>query len=257
MKLAAEREMSIAMKAPTASAMNREALTRITREARPYGRYDRERQQESQEYGRYGRHTYDDLRYGRADHEDFPRSQDRYRASERDYDYDRNDYRPERREYDEPYSRQSLSSRYDYQQDFDSRGEGYATGRDWRGREANYLRCSDIMTKDVTICSPQTMLREVADKMQDDNVGSIPVVDNGRLVGIVTDRDIVCRVIAEGHDTRTTPASAAMSEDLVTCTPDESVIDAIRKMGEHQIRRIPVCDINGGSRHHCDGRHRS
>ena len=210
-----------------------------------YGRYDRERQQESQEQGRYGRHTYDDLRYGRADHEDFPRSQDRYRASERGYDYDRNDYRTERREYDEPYSRQSLSGRYDYQQDFDSRGEGYATGRDWRGREANYLRCSDIMTKDVTICSPQTMLREVADKMQDDNVGSIPVVDGGRLVGIVTDRDIVCRVIAEGLETRTTPASAAMSEDLVTCTPDESVIDAIRKMGEHQIRRIPVCDING------------
>jgi CBS domain-containing protein len=205
-----------------------------TRGAGRYGRYDRERQPESQEYGR---HTYEDLRYGRADHEDFPRSQDRYRTSERGYDSDRNDYRTERREYDEPYSRQSLSGRYDNQQDFDSRNR--------RGREANYLRCSDIMSRDVTICSPQTMLREVADKMQDDNVGSIPVVDNGRLVGIVTDRDIVCRVIAEGHDTRTTPASAAMSEDLVTCTPDESVIDAIRKMGEHQIRRIPVCDING------------
>ena len=219
------------------------------------GRYDRERQSESHEYGRYGRHNYDDLRYGRADHEDFPRSEDRYRqdtyrqepyrTGERGPDYGRSDYRSERREYDEPYSRQSPGGRYDYQEDFDSRGEGYAAGRDSRGREANYLRCSDIMTKDVTICSPQTVLREVADKMQDDNVGSIPVVDNGRLVGIVTDRDIVCRVIAEGHDTRATPASAAMSEDLVTCTPDESVIDAIRKMGEHQIRRIPVCDMNG------------
>lgn len=211
------------------------------------GRYDRERQSEAQEYGRYGRHNYDDLRSGRADHEDFPRSQGRYRANERgyDYDYDRADYKQERRAYDEPYSRESLSGRHDYQQDFDSRGEGYETRRDWRGREANYLRCSDIMTKDVTICSPQTMLREVADKMQDDNVGSIPVIDNGRLIGIVTDRDIVCRVLAEGRDTRTTPASEAMSEDLVTCTPDESVIDAIRKMGENQIRRIPVCDING------------
>ncbi|MGA9770946.1 MAG: CBS domain-containing protein [Blastocatellia bacterium] len=208
-----------------------------------FGRYDRANQAESQEYGRnqeYGRHTYDDLRYGRADHEDFPRSQGRYRADERGYDYERNDYRQERNPYDEPYSRQSVNDRYDYQ-DFDARD----TQRDWRGREANYLRCSDIMTKDVTICSPQTVLREVADKMQDDNVGSIPVVDGGRLVGIVTDRDIVCRVIADGHDTRTTPVSAAMSEDLVTCTPDESVIDAIRKMGEHQIRRIPVCDING------------
>ena len=220
---------------------SRGAYPDYTRGAGRYSRYDRERQPESQEYERYGRHTYEDLRYGRADHEDFPRSQGRYRAGERGSDYDRADYRTERGEYDEPYSRQSLSGRYDNQQDFDSRGEGY----NWRGREANYLRCSDIMTKDVTICSPQTMLREVADKMQDDNVGSIPVVDGGRLVGIVTDRDIVCRVIAEGQETRATPASAAMSEDLVTCTPDESVIDAIRKMGEHQIRRIPVCDING------------
>jgi CBS domain-containing protein len=216
-----------------------------TRGAGRQGRYDRENQFELQDYERSGRHTYDDLRYNRADHEDFPRSQGRYRANERGHDQDRPDYRQERREYDEPNSRQSLSGRYDYQQDFDSRGEGYETQRDWRGREANQLRCRDIMTKDVTICSPQTMLREVADKMQDDNVGSIPVVDNGRLVGIVTDRDIVCRVIADGHDTRTTPASAAMSEDLVTCTPDESLVDTIRKMGEHQIRRIPVCDING------------
>lgn len=221
-----------------------------TQGAGRYGRPDRENQMESQEYGRYGRHTYDDLRYGRADHEDFPRSQGRYRANERGYDYDRNDYRQEGKEYDEPYSRESSSGRYDYQQDFAPRAEGYDTRRDWpqrelRGRDANYLRCSDIMTKDVTICSPQTMLREVADKMQDDNVGSIPVTDGGRLVGLITDRDIVCRVIAEGQDTRTTPASAAMSEDLVTCTPDESVVDAIRKMGEHQIRRIPVCDING------------
>lgn len=218
-----------------------------TRGAGRYGRYGRDRHAESQEYGRYGRHTYEDLRYGRADHEDLPRSQGRYRSNERGQDYDRSDYRQENREYEEPYGREPLNTSYDYRQDFSARNEdyGYNAQRDWRGREANYLRCSDIMTKDVTICSPQTVLREVADKMQDDNVGSIPVVDGGRLVGIITDRDIVCRVIAEGQDTRTTPASAAMSEDLVTCTPDESVIDAIRKMAEHQIRRIPVCDING------------
>jgi CBS domain-containing protein len=229
-----------------------ESPYRVRNESRGYypdytrgaGRF-RERQSESQEYEQYGRHTYDDLRYGRADHEDFPRSQGRYRANERGYDYDRNDYKQERRAYDEPYGHESSSSRYDNRQGFDPRAEGYETQRNWRGREANYLRCNDIMTKDITICSPQTVLREVADKMQDDNVGSIPVVDNGRLVGIVTDRDIVCRVLAEGRDTRTTPASEAMSEDLVTCTPDESVIDAIRKMGENQIRRIPVCDING------------
>jgi CBS domain-containing protein len=210
------------------------------------GQFDREE--------RYGRHSYDDLRYGRADHEDFPRSQGRYRANERSSGYDRDDYRRddyrmERGGYDEGYNREALSGRYDYDRENDWGGAGYETQRDtrseWRGRESNYLRCADIMTKDVTVCSPQTMLREVADKMQDEGVGSIPVVDGGRLIGIVTDRDIVCRVIAEGRDTRTTAASEAMSEDLVTCTPDDSVHEAIRKMGEQQIRRIPVCDTNG------------
>jgi CBS domain-containing protein len=81
--------------------------------------------------------------------------------------------------------------------------------------------------------------------MEDENVGSIPIVENGRLVGIVTDRDIVCRAVAEGRDSRAVTASEVMSEDLVTCAPDDSVIEVIRKMGEHQIRRIPVCDTNG------------
>jgi CBS domain-containing protein len=107
------------------------------------------------------------------------------------------------------------------------------------------LRCRDIMTRDVTTCSPESNLREVADKMEDDDVGSIPVIENGRLIGLVTDRDIVCRVIAEGRDTRTTTAREAMTADLVTCTPDESIIEAIHKMGEHQIRRLPICDPGG------------
>jgi CBS domain-containing protein len=107
------------------------------------------------------------------------------------------------------------------------------------------LRCRDIMTRDVTTCSPESNLREVADKMEDDDIGSIPVIENGRLIGLVTDRDIVCRVIAEGRDTRTTTAREAMTADLVTCTPDESIIEAIHKMGEHQIRRLPICDPGG------------
>lgn len=214
------------------------------------GRYEDE--------GRYGRHSYDDLRSGRADHEDFGRSE-RYRTNERDYNQDRMDtgYGSERSSYADPYNREALSGRYDnYERDYrsfgdyrdyDRRDEDYDARRDWRGRggERNVLRCSDIMTKDVTTCSPQTPLREVADKMDDENVGVIPVVENGRLVGIVTDRDIVCRVLAEGRDTRSTPVSEAMSEDIVTCAPDDSIHEAIRKMGEHQIRRIAICDMNG------------
>ncbi|MFP5261975.1 MAG: CBS domain-containing protein [Blastocatellia bacterium] len=216
---------------------------------RAAGRYEDE--------GRYARHTYDDLRSGRADHEDFGRRSERYRGGERDYNQGGMGYGSERASYGDTYNREALSGRYDYGErgygssadyrDYDRRDEDYDARRDWRGqgRERNMLRCSDIMTKDVTACAPTTPLREVADKMDDDNVGVIPVVENGRLVGIVTDRDIVCRVLAEGRDTRSTPASEAMSEDLVTCTPDDSIHEAIRKMSEHQIRRIPICDMNG------------
>ena len=181
---------------------------------------------------------------------------------ERNYDYDRQrgSQWSSREDYDEPYTRETLSGRYGYEQqywptrtrgDVDYRSDETDYGsygrRDWTDTRygRNYLRCSDIMTKDVTTCSRQASIREVAEKMQDDDVGSIPVVENGRLIGIVTDRDIVCRVLAEGLDTRTAMVTEAMSEDIVTCSPEENVVDAIRKMGEHQIRRIPVCDING------------
>lgn len=182
---------------------------------------------------------------------------------DRSHDYDRESrgYRSQREEYDEPYQRETFSGqygnygrsyepgRYDagqevgrYEEDFEYEGR-----RDWdeRGQGRRFLRCADIMTKDVTICSPQTVIRDVADKLDEDGVGSLPVVENGRLIGIITDRDIVCRVLAEGRDSRTTFASDAMSDDVITCTPDESVVEAIHKMGEHQIRRIPVCDMNG------------
>lgn len=224
----------------------------------------------------YGRHSYDDLASGRADHEDFQgygrenfRGYGRdnfpgYRRHEVTPSYDRDDYRREQRDYDEPYNRQATGGRYEAEADYpytnydraytgstgwtDRRDEA---GRDYRRDERDYgrgrsaLRCGEIMTKNVTTCGPDTVIRDVADMMEDDNVGSIPVLDNGRLIGLVTDRDIVCRVIAEGLDSRTVQARAVMSEDIITCTPDDSVIDAIRKMGEHQVRRVPICDLNG------------
>ena len=233
----------------------------------------------------YGRHSYDDLASGRADHEDLRRWEGgRFRGYGRDnfpgyrrhevnptYDNRESEYRQERRDYDEPYNRQATGGRYEAEADYPysspDRGfsgpTGWAGGgydmayeniRDQRsrdrderryGRGRSELRCSEIMTKNVTTCGPDSVIRDVADLMEDDNVGSIPVVDNGRLIGIVTDRDIVCRVIADGMDTRTTKAREVMSEDIITCTPDDSVHEAIRKMGEHQIRRVPVCDLNG------------
>lgn len=148
------------------------------------------------------------------------------------------------------YERDDRQSRRD--QDLVDVGFGpYADGtpygfQPWAGESRPYtVRCRDLMTRDVTTCAPETSLRDVAEMMESENVGSIPVVENGRLIGLVTDRDIVCRVIAEGRDTRATTAREAMTDDLVTCTPDETVIDAIHKMGECQVRRIPVCDPTG------------
>jgi CBS domain-containing protein len=152
------------------------------------------------------------------------------------------------REYDNPRAGFGLENVYD-NPNYATRDIYNQSNEGWDYREPDgyryLLRCRDIMTRDVTTCTPESNLREVADKMEDDDVGSIPVIENGRLIGLVTDRDIICRVIAEGKDTRTTTAREAMTADLVTCTPDESIIEAIHKMGEYQIRRIPICDPGG------------
>jgi CBS domain-containing protein len=217
---------------------------------RGYDERDLERQGDYRDRGRhthYGHPTYQDLRSGRSDYEDFERREaDRRRTREYESDYNRG-----RRGFETPYAEEP-SRDYDYYEDEPWVGGSagynydYQTGPPgWGVRGGRYLLCADIMTKDVTSTSPRTGVREAADKMDDENVGSLPVVENGRLIGIVTDRDIVCRVVAEGRDSQATPVSAAMSEDIVTCRPDESALEAIRKMGEHQIRRIPVCDTNG------------
>lgn len=140
-----------------------------------------------------------------------------------------------RNEIEAPRYEQNNESHYGAEPWFDRPGGTYAA----------MVRCRDLMTRDVTTCTPDTSLREVAEMMESENIGSIPVVENGRLIGLVTDRDIVCRILAEGRDTRSTTAREAMSDDLVTCLPEESIIDAIHKMGESQVRRLPVCDPTG------------
>lgn len=106
------------------------------------------------------------------------------------------------------------------------------------------MRCSEIMTRDVQTASRETSLRDAAVMMRDGDMGSIPVVDGGKLVGIVTDRDMVVRVLAEGKGADTA-VSDAMTSDLVTVKPDDYVFEAIRLMGEWQVRRIPVVGDNG------------
>ncbi|MEO6655004.1 MAG: CBS domain-containing protein [Pyrinomonadaceae bacterium] len=106
------------------------------------------------------------------------------------------------------------------------------------------MRCSEIMTKNVRTATSEMSLREVAALMRDGDMGAVPVVDEGKLIGIVTDRDIVVRVVAEGKDAAT-PVGEAMTTELFTVGPDDFVFEAIRLMGNKQIRRIPVISTSG------------
>jgi CBS domain-containing protein len=106
------------------------------------------------------------------------------------------------------------------------------------------MRCSEIMTRDVRTASSQMTLREVAVLMRDGDMGSVPVVDEGKLIGIVTDRDIVVRVLADGKGADA-PVSDAMTTQIVTVSPEDYVFEAIRLMGDKQVRRIPVVEKNG------------
>lgn len=101
-------------------------------------------------------------------------------------------------------------------------------------------KVSDVMTDRPRAVTPQTPLTEVAALMESEDVGSIPVVENERLVGIVTDRDIVVRAVAKGKDLTGMPASAVSSRELVTVHPDDDLSDALELMARHQVRRLAV-----------------
>ena len=101
-------------------------------------------------------------------------------------------------------------------------------------------KVADVMTQRPRAVSPQTTLNEVAKVMESDDVGAVPIVDGDRLVGIVTDRDIVIRAIAKGKDPGGMPASEVSSRELVSVHPDDDLSDALELMAQHQVRRIAV-----------------
>ena len=165
-------------------------------------------------------------------------------------EYYRDEYytgrRPEGRDFEESYER------------------GRHAGR--RGAARSHLRCRDIMTRDVTVAARTTTVGEVARMMRDEDTGVIPVVEpgetasdsvtqvqrvpartvaNGKLVGLITDRDIVIRAIADGVDARQLRAEEVMTTELHAVRPNDRVIEAIRKMGDKQVRRLPVVDRGG------------
>lgn len=105
-------------------------------------------------------------------------------------------------------------------------------------------RCSEIMTKNVVTASSAATLREVSAMMRDGDMGTVPVVDAGRLVGLVTDRDIVVRAVAEGRSPDS-PIDGVMTSEIYTVAPDDFVIQAVRLMGDKQVRRVPVTNADG------------
>src|SRR5262245_56620810 len=104
------------------------------------------------------------------------------------------------------------------------------------------MKVKDLMTVDPVTLTPDATLGEAATLMKHEDCGSIPIVEDGRLVGIVTDRDIVVREVAAGKDPRTTRVSTVMSADPVTIRSDDDAKDAERLIAERQIRRLPVSD---------------
>ena len=100
----------------------------------------------------------------------------------------------------------------------------------------------DVMTRDVQSISPDDSVRRAAQLMDEFNVGSIPVCDGDRLVGMITDRDITVRSTAVGQPPETTRVGDVMSTDVRTCFTTQTVDEVLGQMGDVQIRRVPVID---------------
>ena len=206
--------------------------------------------------------------------EDFGRGRFGERA---DYDYDEPRYsnaRENRERWDEGnrYWEQNRRSTLD-----DFRGDLTTRRRDDRyGSDRSRLRCREIMTKDLAVAQRDTPLTQVALMMKQEDTGVIPVVEydvmsgngrttdnvddrqdrqydrqydnrnysRGKLVGLITDRDVVVRGVAEGKECTTTRAEDIMSVDIHTVRPNDRVVDVINMMSDKQVRRIPVVNEN-------------
>lgn len=104
---------------------------------------------------------------------------------------------------------------------------------------------SEVMTPNPQSVEPSTTVVEAAQLMRDHDVGSLPVVENGKVTGMVTDRDIAVRAVAEGKDPQGTKVGEVCSGDLVTIDPQQDLDEALRLMARHQVRRLPVVEEDG------------
>lgn len=104
------------------------------------------------------------------------------------------------------------------------------------------MKISEIMTSDVQIAAPDDTIQEAARKMEEADIGFLPVGENDKLVGMLTDRDIALRAVAQGKDPKKTKVRDVMTKRVLYCTADEDVEDAASNMAELRIRRLPIVD---------------
>jgi CBS domain-containing protein len=102
------------------------------------------------------------------------------------------------------------------------------------------MKVKQAMHSGVDWCAPETRLSDIARIMRDADVGAVPIGENDRLIGMVTDRDIVCRGLADSRDPSKLTARDVMTKGIVYCTENQSIEDAIHMMEEKKIRRMPV-----------------
>jgi CBS domain-containing protein len=101
------------------------------------------------------------------------------------------------------------------------------------------MKINKCMTRDVQLTSPTQSIREAAKKMAEIDAGSLPVADDNRLVGMITDRDIAIRAVAEGKSPDT-PVSEVMSKEVLYCFDDQELEEVSRNMADVKVRRLPV-----------------
>lgn len=104
------------------------------------------------------------------------------------------------------------------------------------------MKIKDIMSKNVEMVLPETLLHEVAKKMQKSDCGSILVAKDDRLVGVITDRDLALRCVAESHDPAKTTAEAVMTKEILYCYDTDEMESVAENMTRNKVRRLPVLD---------------
>jgi CBS domain-containing protein len=141
-----------------------------------------------------------------------------------------------------PHSQQPQPMGYGQQQ----RPPQHDRGGSQQTRSLDDVRAHELMARRVASVHPATSVERAARLMEECDCGALPVVgDNGVLVGMVTDRDIVIRVVARGRDVRNAIVADCMTERVFACYASESVAECMRQMAHHQVRRMPIVDDRG------------